>query len=208
MNGNEEQPQNALSVALSAINASIFEIGDVIPEGVYLEMMNNSKKVFDEVKILEEKVNKNMTIEDKLNYIQYKEDSISKLDYIKVGTDDEGKYIDFYDREGSIIICRRIGDYIRIFESAGNYKFMRIEKINNSSIIYSVFRKVVYGRYYKNLNVSLKVKNGDYETILRGRNILLYDSSRTLTSALFNRVCFIENNEDENEEDKFLKIDI
>jgi hypothetical protein len=217
MNGNAEQPQNALSVALSEINASIFEIGEVIPNGVYLEMMNNSKKVFDEVKILEESNKKmkekienrsSMTINEKVNYIIGSEDSMSKLDYIKVGTDDDGKYADFYDRFNQDIICRRIGDYIRIFESGGDYKFMRIEKINKSSIVYTVFRKVVYGRYYRNENVSLKVKNCDTETTLRSRNILIYDSSKLLTKALFDRVCFIENNEDEIEEDKFLKIDI
>jgi hypothetical protein len=217
MNANAEQPQNALSVALSEINASIFEIGEVIPNGVYLEMMNNSKKVFDEVKILEESNKKmkekienrsSMTIEEKVKYIIGSEDSMSKLDYIKVGTDDEGKYADFYDREGSLIICRRIGDYIRVFESGGNYKFMKIEKINKCSIVYSVFKKLVFGRYFKNLNVCLTVRNGNMATTFRSRNILIYDSSKILTKTLFNRVCFIENNEDEIEEDKFLKIDI
>lgn len=218
MNGNGEQQQNALSVALSEINSCIFEIGEVIPNGIYLEMMNNSKKVFDEIKILEEDNEKmkekienrgSMTITEKVKYITCNEDNMSKLDYVKVGTDDDGKYIDFYERDGSLIICRRIGDYIRIFESGGNYKFMRIDKINKNSIVYSVFRKVVYGRYYKNLNVSLIVKTGEHHIkALRSRNILIYDSSKILTKALFNKVCFIENNEDEIEGNKFLKIDI
>jgi hypothetical protein len=217
MNGNAEQPQNALSVALSEINASIFEIGEVIPNGVYLEMMNNSKKVFDEVKILEESNKKmkekienrsNMTINEKVNYIIGYEDSMSKLGYIEVGTDDEGKYADFFDVGEGIIIRRRIGDYIRVFESGSDYKFMKIEKINKCSIVYSVFRKLVYGRYYKNENVSLKFRSGNMRITFRSRNILIYDSSKILTKTLFDRVCIIEDNEDEIEDDKFLKIDI
>jgi hypothetical protein len=220
MNANAEQSQNTLSVALSEINASIFEIGDSIPNGVYLEMMNNSKKVFDEVKILEESNKKmkekienrsSMTINEKVSYIIGYEDIISKLDYIRVGTDDEGKYANFYDRENSLIICRRIGDYIRVYESGGNYKFMRIDKINKSSIVYSVFRKIIFGRYYKNENVSLKIKNGKYHTSpLGSRNILLYVSSKNLAKILFDRFNIIEDNEDDDEmvEDKYLKIDM
>jgi hypothetical protein len=218
MNGNAEQPQNALSVALSEINASIFEIGEVIPNGVYLEMMNNSKKVFDEVKILEESNKEmkekienrsSMTIKEKVDYIIGYEDSMYKLDYIEVGRDYEGKYANFCNREDNLFLCRRrIGDYIRVFESGGDYKFMRIEKINKSSIVYSVFKKLVFGRYYKNENVSLKIRNGNMETRLRGKNILIYDSRKLLTKVLFDRVCFIEDGYDEIEEDKFLKIDI
>jgi hypothetical protein len=215
MNANAEINGNALSVALSEINASIFEMGDSIPNGVYLEMMNNSKKVFDEVEILEESNKKmkekienrgGMTIGEKVNYIIGFEDKMSKLDYIIVGTDGNGeKYVHFYNRDNEIICERRIGDYIRVFESGCNYKFMRIEKINKSSIVYSVFKKLVFGRFFKNENISLKVTG-----TLRGRNILIYESSKLLTEVLFNTFDRIEDNGDEGEmvEDKFLKIDM
>jgi hypothetical protein len=198
---NAGQPQNTLSIAMSEINASIFEIGESIPEGVYLDMMNNSKKLFDEVKILEDK-NKIMeekikdrgvmSIAEKVEYTQFYEENICKLDTVNIGCDGEELYADFYEKDGSEIFTRREGDYIRIYGGAGNYKIMVIDKINKNSIIYRVYKKEVYGTFSVNSKVRLTVQHGENRISLGGKNILIYHSSEDFVEALYEKVMVAE----------------
>jgi hypothetical protein len=212
MDSQPQQPQNALSVALSEINSSIFEIGDVIPNGIYLEMMNNSKKIFDEVNKLEKKIKNNInSVDDKVRYIRYTEDSLNKVSYIISGKDENNGYrrfINFYDMDDSVIMSSFEGNYIRLFESGGNYKFMRIDKINDNSIIYSVFRKEMYGTLYKHLNRKLIIKKGNHTTTMRARNILIYKSSNMLCEILYSSVMTIEAGAEGLEHNDALRIDI
>lgn len=202
---NAEQP-NTLQTALSELNTSIFEIGDAIPEGVYLQMMNNSKKVFDEVEKMK-KGSKNMTIKDKIEYTLFIEDGIYKIDSIISGVNSNGtKFINFYGGEdGGALFSRKVGDYIRVFMNGDGYKFLRIDKINKNSIVYTVYKIILYGNMKTNEN-NLIIKKGDNIVLnLRSRNILLYGGEELLARQLYDNLIWYNSG---TIEDKKLKIDI
>lgn len=183
---NAEQPPNALNIALSEINASIFEIGESIPEGVYLSMMNNSKKIFDEISKIKQPSLRNLTITEKCQYIMNKEDKIYKLRRITKENNNEGDYITLWETQTFISVRSiKVGQLLRIFETRHQYKFLMLTKINGMSIKYDIYKFSDGGCHIKRNN-TLKFKDKDYYENLLEKNILFYDTPHLTTSHLFN----------------------
>ena len=140
----EQSPHNALTVALTEINASIFEIGETIPEGVYLSMMNNSKKIFDAIGKIK-KPHQNMTITEKCQYIIMREDKVFKLRRITKEHDEQGDYINLWETQTFISVeSLKVGQLLRIFETRNEYKFLMLTKINGMSIKYDIYKLTIY----------------------------------------------------------------
>lgn len=192
---NTEQPQNALSKALSEINASIFEIGETIPNGVYLSMMDNSKKIFDEInKIKQPPIRLNFTIDEKTNYILNKEDKILRLRRITKENDGEGEYLRLWEEEQQFMSVKtlRINQIIRIFETKNKYKFVRITKINEMSFKYDILEFEGNEKRIRKNN-TLKFKDKTYYENFENRNILFYNEGHATTTSLFSKISIIFN---------------
>jgi hypothetical protein len=207
---NAEQPKNALQNALNEINASIFELGETIPEGIYLSMMNNSKKIYDEIKKVKNRsFNFNiMTIEDKARMIK-NEDKLYILRRIQRDQVDSFNFgVRFFEKYDLLFPVRDgfTGIYIRLFSSGGSYKFMKITKINSKSIKYDILFITAGHNTKIKKNNTLKFKEGDFYEDLSDyttKQILIYKTSNMVCHYLINQDYL---NWDDAEIDNSLKI--
>jgi len=198
MNANAEiNANNAVEVEptpLEKISGLIFDIADKIPNGVYLELMNNTKKLFDEKeKVKHRSFDFNiMTIEDKAMMIK-NEDKLCILGRIKRKEVDElNIVIRFYEKDDLLFPVRAgfVGIYIRLFTAGRGYKFMKITKINMKSIKYDILFITAGNNTKIKKNNTLKFKDGKYYEDLssyKTKQILIYSTSNTVCSYLINQ---------------------
>lgn len=180
MNANHAEPnaENAELSPLQKLNGLIFDLGDTIPEGVYLEMMNQTKKIYDEMK---EKIKiytvPQRTISQRINDIINKEDKTYFLRRIKKDINNEGESIlKIYGNDNLLIQARdlKIGSILRLHAFYCDYKFMIIKKINEKSFKYDLV-KITNGA--DTIGISrdriLKIKEGEYLEDLLNKAVVI-----------------------------------
>jgi hypothetical protein len=198
MNANAEiNANNAVEVEptpLEKISGLIFDIADKIPNGVYLELMNNTKKLFDEKeKVKHRSFDFNiMTIEDKAMMIK-NEDKLCILGRVKREEVDELNIgIRFYEKDDLLFPVRAgfVGIFIRLFTAGRGYKFMKITKINMKSIKYDILFITAGNNTKIKKNNTLKFKDGKYYEDLssyKTKQILFYSTSNMVCNYLINQ---------------------
>ena len=195
MNANaDNHAENAELSPLEKLNSLIFDLGDTIPEGVYLEMMNHTKKLYDDMnKIKNRSLNFNiMTIEDKAMMIK-NEDKLYILRRIQRREfEDLNIGVRFYEKDDLLFPIREgfKGIVIRLFSAGNTYKFMKITKINIKSIKYDILY-ITEGRQPRiKKDNKLKFQNGDYYDNLSSystKQILIYKTSNIVCNYFLNQ---------------------
>jgi hypothetical protein len=195
MNANaDNHAENAELSPLEKLNSLIFDLGDTIPEGVYLEMMNHTKKLYDDMnKIKNRSLNFNiMTIEDKAMMIK-NEDKLYILRRIQRREfEDLNIGVRFYEKDDLLFPIREgfKGTVIRLFSAGNTYKFMKITKINIKSIKYDILY-ITEGRQPRiKKDNKLKFQNGDYYDNLSSystKQILIYKTSNIVCNYFLNQ---------------------
>jgi hypothetical protein len=125
-------------MSLARISETLFNNSDIIPEGLYLELMNLTRDLFNEKK--PEKIIKWKTL------IKYREINKHKLRYIMHFG---GKSIQLVD-EAKHTIGHEIpeGGLIELMEFGENKTFLKVVKINKCSVIFNKHM------YTQNLNAN------------------------------------------------------
>ena len=195
MNANaDNHAENAELSPLEKLNSLIFDLGDTIPEGIYLEMMNHTKKLYDDMnKIKNRSLNFNiMTIEDKAMMIK-NEDKLYILRRIQRREfEDLNIGVRFYEKDDLLFPIREgfKGIVIRLFSAGNTYKFMKITKINIKSIKYDILY-ITEGRQPRiKKDNKLKFQNGDYYDNLSSystKQILIYKTSNIVCNYFLNQ---------------------
>jgi hypothetical protein len=212
---NAEEQQNAEPTALESLNGLIFDMyldNTQFKEGDYLKLMNYTKEIFNDMKKIKEKqqpeqqpINRNnilnnLTLNEKVDNIIYREDKIFTLRRITREQTPTGVYyIRLFD-EGLFMAQKtlRVGEILRIYESGtGVYKFIRLTKINEMSIKYNIM--YYDGHTHIKRNNTLKFKDKDFYENFTSKNILIYNSSYALISSLYAKL--IDNGDEEYEKD-------
>jgi hypothetical protein len=181
----------------------IFDLGDTIPEGIYLEMMNHTKTIYDELK---KKIKiytiPQRTINQRVRIIKNEEDKLYILRRImRRGLEDGNISLSFYEKNDLLFPIRSgfRGVSIRLFSAGNTYKFMCVSKINIKSIKYDILY-ITEGREPRiKKNNTLKFKDGDYYDALScysTKQILFYNTSGAVCHALINDENFNLNWED------------
>lgn len=190
-----ENAENAELSPLEKLNGLIFDLGDTIPEGVYLEMMNHTKTIYEELK---KKIKiytiPQRTINERVRNIRNNEDKIYKLRRIiaREAEDSNISLLSFYEKDNLLLPIRTgyNGTSIRLFSAGNTYKFMMISKINIKSIKYDILY-ITEGREPRiKRNNTLKFKDGDYYNDLSSyatKRILFYNTSFVVCTALINQ---------------------
>lgn len=187
---NAEQPQNALQ----SLNGLIFDLGDTIPEGIYLEMMNHTKQIFNDMKKLKEAtktiINPMETIEGRVNYTLNGEDKLFKLRRVVKDRYEGEDILKFYQEDSLLFNIRSLKLYqlMRIYENGNDYKFIRITKINEKSFKYDIIKIYCNGSITIRKNKILKFREGEFVEDLRRKNILFYDTPNMRTSRLYSKL--------------------
>jgi hypothetical protein len=186
-NNNEENP-------LEKISGLIFDIADKIPNGVYLELMNNTKKLYDDMqKVKYRPFNFDiMTIEDKARMIK-NEDNLYILRRVQREEVDElNSVIRFYEKDDLLSPVRDgfVGIIIRLFSAGGSYKFMRITKINEKSIKYDILFMTAEHTTRIKKDCKLTFRSGEYYenfSEYATKQILFYETCNMVCNYLINQ---------------------
>ena len=202
---NAEQPQNAEPTALEALNGLIFNMyldNQQFKEGDYLKLMDYTKKIYDEMKQIKEQQQPQQPLQPQLminnneittiNYIIHREPKLYTLRRITREQTDEGtNYIRLYE-DNNLLVAERImkkGDILRVYSQGQDYKFIKLDKINEKSIKYHIFHyNGQDGLRYKKDNITLKFKDGVYYEDLTTKKILFYNLSNSVCYSLYNRL--------------------
>jgi hypothetical protein len=201
MQENNQNANQKLTDALGEVNASIFEIGDTIPEGIYLSMMNNTKKIFDQVEILRKKTTTNINViryaygstAEQVNHILNAENKVYHLRRMErvIDPNNQETLLKIYEGNAQLPLCMkilRVNDLLRIFDTGNRYKFIRIKKINEKSIKYDIIYKHNDGHVKIDRGNALVTKSGEYFEDLTTKNIYFYNHTMSLVNYLFNEV--------------------
>jgi hypothetical protein len=212
MNANHAEPnaENAENSPIQKLNGLIFDLGDTIPEGVYLEMMNHTKQIYEELKKKTRPLNLGgaRTIPERIDDIINKEDKNYFLRRITKDTrdNDDGTsdtILKVYGDDNLLFHKKELrkNSLLRVHAFDNDYKFMRITKINEKSFKFDLI-KISRGTISITKDKVLKIKDGEYLEDLRNKNIIFYDLGDITIRALYNRLI---NGKPENE---FLEINM
>lgn len=208
MNANaDNHAENAELSPLEKLNGLIFDLGDTLPEGVYLEMMNHTKKIFEEMQNKKTKIYtipqiqqqrsrvlNSLTVEERIENMMIRDDKIFTLrritqDIEQNNDEVENKYISLYEKNNTLIPAKqlRAGNIMRIYENGNDYKFLKLIKINAMSIKYDILYYDGNNIYIKKDN-KLKFKDATFYENLENKKILFYNSSTFIMSRLWNKL--------------------
>ena len=154
-------------MSLAKLNEVLFENSDKIPEGLYLELMNLSKGVFEEIP--KQKIK---TAHYTILYRNYYCKAIRTIKHPIMHPGDE-KWIHLVNDKNERIGQFGIGDMIQTLSYGNDKKFYELIKINNCSVRFMehVFTKNDATHQYTYRSCERLVKNakkneqGEYEMI-------------------------------------------
>jgi hypothetical protein len=201
MNANHAEPnaENAENSPIQKLNGLIFDLGDTIPEGIYLEMMNHTKQIYEELKKKTRPLNLGgaRTIPDRIDDIINKEDKNYFLRRIIKDTRENEAILKVYGNDNLLFHKKELrkNSLLRLHAFDDDYKFMRITKINEKSFKFDLI-KISRGEISITKDKVLKIKDGEYLEDLRNKNIIFYDLGHITINALYNRLI---NGKPENE---------
>jgi hypothetical protein len=183
-----------MSEHLESLNGLIFENGEKMENGLYLELMNLSRKIYEDFEQMKKQKFK------KDDYLVYKLRRITR----EQKTNGEF-YLRFYESNNLLIAreCLEVNDYMRIFSEGDSYKFIKIVKINEKSFKYDLFFVKPNGARYVKRGIILKFRDRDYYENLEDKNILFYEMTQHKTYDLFSDK-FLYNDQMGNVEDTTL----
>ena len=196
MEGNGNSNADANTSSLEKLSGLIFDLGEKIPEGVYLEMMDHTKKIYEEVQQLQKLSEKKKQLinddNDVITMVVNYEHKIWVLKNIEISSSNKGVFVSFNNSFGTLRYGK-VGMFIRLFSGGESFKFMRITKINSKSIQYDIIEiNTTWGsirKYIKKGN-TLKTQEGDnlielgeYKT--KGK-ILFYETRDVICYCILN----------------------
>ena len=196
---------NAEASPLEILNNLIFENSEKMPNGLYLELMNQTKKIFD---LEEEKKRKE---QNKNNFDEIYNKFIllySPNNYLLKNINHQyRKHLNFFRKDGFFINDAREWSILRLLSHKKNFIFLQIVKINKLSLRYNLikFKEIKYYLLPEDRKKPKIIKNrllyfGNNKD-LEYLNFYILDEKREQTKKIFDDLKTLTNSfyiDDEN----------
>jgi hypothetical protein len=195
---------------LEEMNSLIFDMGETIPEGDYLKLMNYTKDLFNEMTKLKEKARTpDITTTFKTNYIVKHEEKLFRLRKIVKNKTTTGiDILVFYHEDDNLSFTHylQVGQYMRVYENGKDYKFIKIRKINDKSFQYDIIYIRANGEKHIRKERVFKFMDKTFYERLNTKNILYYSNNQSqsgqqgTTKILYDKLCLDSNGNRVDEE--------
>ena len=201
------------TTTLDEISNLIFDLGESIPEGDYLKLMNYTKDLFNEMSKLKDKAKTpDITTTFKVNYLLKHDERLFRLRRVmKNKTSTGADALVFYQENDTFTYTHylQVDDYMRVYADDG-YKFIKITKINDKSFKYDII--LIKHNGEKHIGRKSKVfrfmGKTNYER-LTNRNILYYSINKQsgggigITKTFYDKLC-LDSNGNRVDEDTYV----
>lgn len=117
------------------LNNLIFENSEKIPNGLYLELMNQTKKIFDEIEEI-----KKIKKEDDNHYLNFILVKTPRTYLLNLISRQSNKTLTLWDRAPYFINRVSEGTILRLLSLKNHFLFMKIIKINRKSLRYDLIK--------------------------------------------------------------------
>ena len=117
------------------LNNLIFENSEKIPNGLYLELMNQTKKIFEEIEAIKKKKK-----EDSDHYLKFILIDAPKTYLLNHISHQYNKILNLWDGRPYFINEVREGWILRLLSLKNEYLFIKIKKINKKSLRYDLIK--------------------------------------------------------------------